>query len=152
MILDQTGKHVTLNTGVVATDATSRHYVDSNGFGAVDILVSAPKATATNGTGTFTSLALQHSDTTDATNFSTIVEGTSGTPTSSQFSMPTNNDTDAWTDVRLSLAKQGSRKRYVGVLIRATAAAYDDVSISAMLSRAAEGPVTNGGALVHAIR
>lgn len=150
MLLAQVGDISTLNTGTVATNATSRHYIDTKGFDAIDILVSAPKATATNGTGTFTSLALQHSDTTDASNFSTIVEGTSGTPTSSQFSMPTNNDTDAWTDVRFSLKKDG-RKRYVGVLVQA-AASYNTLGISAYLHRAKEGPSANGGALVHAIR
>lgn len=145
MILSQLGDMVCFQLGSQATNATARAYFDTQNFNASDILIMAAKATATNASATFTSVALQHSDVTNASSFSTIINGTTGTPTSSQFALNANNDTSAFTTCRLSLKGDG-RKRYVGVVWQ-PATTYNTTAMAAVKSRASEGPSALGGAV-----
>lgn len=149
MIMSQTGDMEVFFNASTATNATARGYVDTLGFDAVDIIIAAAKAAATDASASFTSIAIQHSNTTDATNFSTIMSGTTGTPTSSQFSLTANNNTNVFTAYRVTVNKHG-RGRYVGAVIQAPTGYNTNVMV-AFKSRSKEGPSSTGGALAHGI-
>lgn len=148
-MLNQLGDALPFFNASTATTATARGYVDAKNFGDIDIVLSAAVASATNSSATFTSLAIQHSDTTDASNFSTILEGTSGTPTSSQFALTVNNTVTAYTAYRASVKTDG-RKRYVGVLFQPMTA-YNTNFAVAFKSNPTEGPSATGGCLAHGV-
>lgn len=149
MILNQAGDAVPFLFGSQATNATARAYIDTLNCSDVDIIIGAGKAAATNASATFTSLAIQHSDTTDATNFSTIMSGTTGTPTSSQFSLTVNNDTAVFTAYRATVRKDG-RKRYLAVLYQPMTG-YNTNYAVAFKSGKRESPSDNGGVLAWGI-
>lgn len=149
MMLNQSGDAVPFLFGSQATNATARAYIDTLNCSDIDIVVGAAKASATNSSATFTSLVIQHSDTTDATNFSTIMSGTTGTPTSSQFALTVNNDTSAFTAYRATVKKDG-RKRYVGIVYQPMTG-YNTNYAVAFKGGLRESPSSTGGCLAWGI-
>jgi len=101
-----------------ATNATNVSFIDTraNG-GANEVLfqVSLGPASASNVSASFATLNVVESDTTDQTAFTTILQGTSGTPTASQFQLAVHNNTSLEQVNLLSVPVLG-RKRYLGVV------------------------------------
>lgn len=143
MIGLQNTKVVVMNANVVSSTAAevSDFYVDTSGFKYAKFIVSTPQPT-TGGTSTFTSLVLKEGDSTTAISTTVLTGGT-------DFALPTSSDTatPACGVINLDLRK---RKRYLAWTSQATAAAYVNQMMVAVLDRAVEAPnsATEAGATV----
>jgi len=131
--------------GVIVTNATTNHYVDTKGFAKATILAIHHAAAATDSSAKWTSMVLGHSPTTDITNV-TAIDGATGTTnataTSAQFVIPAHNLTavPCIVEFHVDLTK---KERYLHLLVQASAAAYSTASFVAILHRAESTPTTD---------
>lgn len=132
-----------LETGVV-TNATTNTTIDTQGYEYADIVVAVEPADATNSDYKLTSLVFYDAPTTDVSN-QTAIDGLTGTTnstaTSSQFVLPTNNDTSTPQTIR-ALIDLTDKERYIHVTLQGSSTAMNTVAVMANLSRAKEAPTT----------
>lgn len=105
-------------TVTTATNSTAVVFIDQNANGGCAealFQVSLGPASATNVSASWTTLAVVESDTTDQTAFTTILQGTTGTPTDSQFVIQVWNNTSLEQVNTFHVPVLG-RKRYLGVV------------------------------------
>ena len=135
MIDTQNTKTVVFNgPATEATNATNAAWVDTQGFNHALVEVCHGPATATNASATWTSMVLQHGDTTNATSFTAL--STAG----SDFTLGVHNDTSVGSVVRFNVDLR-HRERYLRVVAQPTTN-YNTVTYEARLTRAAITPDT----------
>ena len=104
---------------VISTAATSAHTVDTLGYNFAHLVLTTQPAAATDSSTKWVTYTLSHGTTTDASNHTTIsgLQGTTNaTATSSQFVLPTHNDTELGMVVNafVNMEKKERILRFVG--------------------------------------
>lgn len=105
-------------TVTTATNSTAVVFFDQTANGGVAealLKVTLGPASATNISAGFATLNIVESDTTNQADFTTILQGTTGTPTDSQFSLEVWNNTSIEQVNSFSVPILG-RKRHIGVV------------------------------------
>jgi hypothetical protein len=100
-----------------ATNATAFVCFDTIGFDYAEVIVEEAPAAATNSSNQCSAMVLQHGTTTDPTNATAVTgasTGTSGTGTTSQFTMPIGNNTTFGMVTRF-FVDLGALERYIAV-------------------------------------
>lgn len=144
MIHAQNGKVATLYNGTLATNNTTTYSVAMAGYRSCKFLVQWDAPTATNSSTTLTTLTYSGGNSTSLG--TAILTGTTGTsPTSSQLTIPINNNTSNYTS-HVAHIRNDSGYSHLGVLVVPSSTSFKTVNISAHLSEPTEGPVANGGA------
>lgn len=146
MIPAQNSKHVTLYDGTLATNNTTVYSAAMSGYRSARIVVQWDKASATNSSVTLTTCDFKYGDTTSS--FTTISggNGTSGTASSSQYTLPVNNSTSLYSTI-VADVRNDTGYAYIGALVAPSSTSFKTVTITAHLSEPTEGPVSNGGGL-----
>lgn len=126
-------KVVVMNVNAISSTAAEAGdlYVDTAGYHYATFIVSTPQPTS-GGTATFTSLVLNHGDTTSTISTALLTGGT-------DFTLPTSSDTAQAASGILNVDLRG-KKRYMNFTSAATAASYVNQTFICILSKADESP------------
>ena len=137
---NQSDKTLSVGTSFLAAGTATSSYVDTLGYDAVSINVFS------SNTSPWSTLAIQQSDTTDATNFASISGTVCGTDWTAATAYVTASGTTAASGVQFNLSTK-ARKRYLRVLHGGATAATS--VIVASLGQAANVPfdVTSYGGI-----
>lgn len=140
MIPIQNATFVTLYDGTLATNNSTAYSVACNGHRSCTLLVQWDKASATNSSVTATSCTFAAGDTTSLG--TSVLTGTTGTPTSSQYVLPINNDTSLYTQVVANFRNETGYK-YIGVTPVPSSTSFKTFTIVGILSESNEAPVAS---------
>jgi hypothetical protein len=126
---------------IVATNATASAAVDTLGYDYATVLISVPKASATDSSASFSTVSIAQGDA--ATGAWTDISGFTGATASSSsaFLIPTNNDTSVGATIKLDLNLLG-RKRFLKVYVTPSIAANTTTDVKVILTRAEQLPTT----------
>lgn len=144
MLFGQNDKIVVLVQSTAATDATASTRVDTQGYDYAEFIVVGPKAAATNSSVQLAALDIYEADTTTFATTYGVISGSTATSVtaSTQFVIPTSNDTSNFYAVKLSVALQG-HKRYLFTSMQPdNSTSFNLNTILCRLSRAETAPDT----------
>lgn len=133
--------------GTVSTSATTTASVDTavlGGASTLQLLIASPPATATNASARWSVLRLESSN--DLSTWSTVpgCDGTTNaTATSTQFVLPTWNNTAVGQTVRFEVPYCGVYGRYFRLVFQPPNTNYHTVAAIALIGRTAFSPDTD---------
>lgn len=140
MIPIQNAKVVTLYDGSLATNNSTAYTVAMAGYRSCTMIVQWDKASATNSSVTATSATFAAGDSTSLG--TSVLTGTTGTPTASQYVLPINNDTSLYTQIVANF-RNDTGYSHIGVTPVPSSTSFKIFTVTAILSEAEEGPIAS---------